>query len=223
MTNPYNYYIYFPDAMQWVPPRWFNFVFQWAPSPLGTIRWDTTQDPYGNVQFQNKNQPATFICSNTLSDYTGGGAFNIPPNTQTYTTGLIQTSAVSGKNYLMAFNGNAEIPLTASVYYVGISLSYKIYNSNAAAANFYITASIGLTNGVLVTGNLIALGTVAQYLAASTNVTQVMPFVSLTLPVPTLATSYGLSSITGTVFTYDLQGNSGAVVDVVAAVSIIAG
>ena len=82
VTNPYNYYIYFPDAMQWIPPQWFNFVFQWAPSPLGTVRWDTTKDPFGNKQFQSPNQPATFICSNTLSDYTGGGSFSlqIPSN-----------------------------------------------------------------------------------------------------------------------------------------------
>ena len=74
VNNPYGYWIYFPDAGIWAPPRVSNFVFAWSPSPVMTVRWSTKVDPSGNTQAAEPNQTASFVVSNTLPSYAGGGS-----------------------------------------------------------------------------------------------------------------------------------------------------
>ena len=227
VTNPYNYYIYFPDAQQWVPPRWFNFVFQWAPSPLGTVRWDTTKDPYGNTQFQNENQPATFICSNTLSDYTGGGAFNVPPSTNPYAAALEQLGATSGSNYFAAINLGASpspIPVEASIYQITVSIAFQF--TATAAASFGLISSLGLSSGSSPPAPFVP--NILQLVPVLANVpvgnTSAGPFIiSSTLPVPIPVYSLGGSPIESIVVTVDGNWPSSVAVDVYALANIVAG
>lgn len=230
VTNPYNYYIYFPDAMQWVPPRWFNFVFQWAPSPLGTVRWDTTKDPYGNTQFQNPKQQATFICSNTLSDYTGGGAFNVPPLTNTYAAFIQGNSIVPGNTYsgLLALGLTpTPIPLEASIYQITTSIAFLATNTGTGGVLFNYYTSLGLsdvTNPGAYYPNVMQLtpGYVAIAAGQSLGIPPIV--VSETLPVPipvyALSSSQGLYSAT---LTIDGSWNSSITLDAIALVNIIAG
>ncbi len=150
VTNPYNYYIYFPGANQWVAPRSYNFVFAYAPVPPG-ITWDTTKDPLGNVQLPNAALIANAIATTDVSAYNGGSTAP-PPATSIYTGTDTQTTGITvGTIYGFDFQDLAgdltSLQPTFSIYSITIMLQALMAGWANTAQNLWLTFRMGFATG----------------------------------------------------------------------------
>ena len=93
VTNPYGFYIYFPDAETWAPEFYGNFAIPYAPYPGAIIRFDSTKDPFGNPQIAGPQIGGAASCTITtdLSQYTGGGPLGV-------TSGVPYTDVINMAN-----------------------------------------------------------------------------------------------------------------------------
>lgn len=149
VTNPYNYYIYFPGANQWVAPRSYNFVFAYAPVPAG-IKWDTTKDPLGNAQLPNTNLVASAIATTDVSAYNGGSTAPAPA-TSIYTATATGVFSPIGSKYGFAFQDLAGdftvLDPTLSIYSISISLQALITAWANTAQSLEMTFRLGFATG----------------------------------------------------------------------------
>lgn len=205
-------------------------MFQWAPSPLGTVRWDTTKDPYGNAQFKNQAQPANFICSNTLSDYSGGGAFNVPPSTQTYATSVQGLGIVPGNTYsgdLTIGNAANSIPATASIYQIQVSVSFLFNQGASGSTEFSVLSSFGVSEqGTPITQyfpNIMQLVPLYITMPASSSQSAGPFIISTTLPNPIPVFTLAPSGIISATLTLLGSWASGTNVDAYMLADIVAG
>lgn len=127
VTNPYGFYIYFPDAETWAPEFYGNFIVPYAPSPGAIIRFDSSQDPFGNPQVAGPQigGPASCIITTDLSQYQGGGALgatsstpyqglvSIPGDGNAHATGWGQLIPIINNHVIITSNNNQD---TMSVF-----------------------------------------------------------------------------------------------------------
>jgi len=162
VTNPFNYYIYFPDCNQWVAPRAYNFVFAYSPSAPNTLRWNSTVDPLGNAQVKNPALIANGTATNDVSRYNGGSTAPVPP-TSVFTGTFIQPGGITkGDYYGFAFAdlaGNiTEIAPTASIYSVTILFQVLIAGWVSSAQNLWMTFRVGFAYGTTYSDLTLAAG-----------------------------------------------------------------
>jgi hypothetical protein len=150
VTNPYNYYIYFPGANQWVAPRAYNFIFGYAPVPAN-ITWDTTKDPLGNAQVENPALIANGIATNDVSQYSGGSTAPVPPTSVFTGTFALSSGITKGDYYGFAFTDLADnimdISPAESIYSVTILFQVLMAGWANSAQNLWMTFRVGFASG----------------------------------------------------------------------------
>lgn len=149
VTNPYGFYIYFPDAETWAPEFYGNFIVPYAPSPGAIIRFNSSKDPFGNPQVAGPQigGPASCIITTDLSQYTGGGALGVTSGVP-YINLVIVTSIfpsapqATGWGQAIPYPNNSVIITSGSLSQVG-----DVY-IGTSPTNVQLIARIPVASGV---------------------------------------------------------------------------
>lgn len=227
VTNPYNYYIYFPGANQWVAPRAYNFIFAYSPVPPG-IKWDTTKDPFGNAQLPNTSLIANAIATTDTNSYSGGSVS--PPGFGASYAFLANKTGIGYNSGIQQFvfpinqgaNDSVTIPISLSIYQIQVVIS--LLGLSSVASEIAVAVSLGLTDGVNVYPNVMqVLGAYMTFNGSQALSPVVVTYVP---PQPVSSSLLGITAINGVVLDVVTPGGawaSGTSIDLLALGTIVAG